>query len=149
MIGKTKIIATIGPATSSKEKLTALMKNGVNVCRLNFSHLSHEMAKKIISNIKAVNLNLHVHTAILADLQGPKIRVGDFEKPLELKNGSDIVFCTKKKKDTIYINYINFAKDVKPKDKVLLDDGKLKLEVISTNKKDTVLLRVVFGGALQ
>jgi len=149
MIRKTKIIATIGPATSSKEKLTALMQKGVNVCRLNFSHLSHEIAKKIISNIKEVNLNLHVHTAILADLQGPKIRVGDFEKPLKLKKGSEIVFCTKKKKDTIYINYNNFAKDANPKDKVLLDDGKLKLEVISTNNKDTVVLRVVFGGVLQ
>lgn len=148
MIRKTKIIATIGPSTSSKEKLTALMEKGVNVCRLNFSHLPHEKAKEIISNIKEVNLKLHVHTAILADLQGPKIRVGDLKKPLKLKKGSKIVFCTKNKKGTVYINYKNFAKDVKPKDTVLLDDGKIKLEVVKTNKKDTVALKVVFGGDL-
>ena len=149
MIRKTKIIATIGPSTSSKQMLKALIQKGVTVCRLNFSHLSHEDAKKIISNIKEIKQELNVHTAILADLQGPKIRVGDFEKPINLKRGAEIVFCTKKKKDTIYINYNDFAKDIKPKDRVLLDDGKLKLEVVSTNNKDTVVLKVIFGGFLQ
>ncbi|MDA0890167.1 MAG: pyruvate kinase [Bacteroidetes bacterium] len=148
MIRKTKIIATIGPATSSKEMLKALIQKGVTVCRLNFSHLSHEKAKEIISSIKEINQELHVHTAILADLQGPKIRVGDFEKPINLKKGAEIVFCSKKKKGTIYIDYNDFAKDVKPKDRVLLDDGKLSLEVVSTNKRDTVVLKVVFGGFL-
>ena len=148
MIRKTKIIATIGPKTSSKEKIKQLIEKGVNVCRLNFSHLSYEDAQKIISNIKAANQELGVHTAILADLQGPKIRVDDFEKPIKLKKGKEIVFCTKKRKNTIFINYNGFAKDVKPKDKVLLDDGKLRLEVVSTNKKDKVVLKVVFGGVL-
>ena len=148
MIRKTKIIATIGPKTSSKEKIKQLIEKGVNVCRLNFSHLSYEDAQKIISNIKATNQELGVHTAILADLQGPKIRVDDFEKPIKLKKGKEIIFCTKKRKNTIFINYNGFAKDVKPKDKVLLDDGKLRLEVVSTNKKDKVVLKVVFGGAL-
>ena len=148
MIRKTKIIATIGPKTSSKEKIKQLIEKGVNVCRLNFSHLSYEDAQKIISNIKATNQELGVHTAILADLQGPKIRVDDFEKPIKLKKGKEIVFCTKKRKNTIFINYNGFAKDVKPKDKVLLDDGKLRLEVVSTNKKDKVVLKVVFGGVL-
>ena len=148
MIRKTKIIATIGPATSSKEMLKALIQKGVTVCRLNFSHLSHEKAKEIISSIKEINQELHVHTAILADLQGPKIRVGDFERPINLKKGAEIVFCSKKKKGTIYIDYNDFAKDVKPKDRVLLDDGKLSLEVVSTNKRDTVVLKVVFGGLL-
>ena len=149
MIRKTKIIATIGPATSSKVMLRKIIKRGVNVCRLNFSHLEHAIAKEIISNIKEINQELNVHTAILADLQGPKIRVGVFEKPIQLKKGEKIIFSTKKKKDTIHINYINFAKDVKPKDSVLLDDGKLALEVLSTNKKDTVVLKVIFGGLLQ
>ena len=149
MIRKTKIIATIGPATSSKEKLKSLIQKGVNVCRLNFSHLSYEDAKEVISNIKEINQELNIHTAILADLQGPKIRLGDFEKPIKLKKGIKIVFCTKKKKDTIYINYNNFAKDVKPKDRVLLYDGKLGLEVVSTNNRDVVVLRVVFEGLLQ
>jgi pyruvate kinase len=149
MIRKTKIIATIGPATSSKEMLKRVIQRGVNVCRLNFSHLSHEKAKEIIASIKEVNQELHVHTAILADLQGPKIRVGEFNKPIQLKKGEEIIFCSKKKKDTIHINYKDFAKDVKTNDRVLLDDGKLALKVISTNKKDSVILKVVFGGLLQ
>ena len=71
----------------------------------------------------------------MADLQGPKIRVGEFEKPIKLTKGTEVVFSTKSKKNTIYINYQNFAKDVKTKDRVLLDDGKIALEVVSTNKK--------------
>ncbi|MBT6965184.1 MAG: pyruvate kinase [Flavobacteriales bacterium] len=149
MIRKTKIIATIGPATSSKEMLKKIISKGVNVCRLNFSHLTHDDAKEIISNIKEINQELHVHTAILADLQGPKIRVGEFKNPLNLVKGNEVIFSTKDKKDCIYINYQNFAKDVNAKDKVLLDDGKLALKVVSTNKKDTVVLKVVFGGLLQ
>ncbi len=149
MIRKTKIIATIGPSTSSKEMLKKVIKKGVNVCRLNFSHLSHDIAKQIISNIKEINQELHVHTAILADLQGPKIRVGDFTKPIKLIKGHEVVFSTKEKKNTIYINYKNFAKDVNVNDVVLLDDGKLTLKVVSTNKKDTVFLKVVFGGFLE
>ena len=149
MIRKTKIIATIGPATSSKKMLRKLMQSGVNVCRLNFSHLPHDTAKEIITNIKEINQELHVHTAILADLQGPKIRVGEFKEPIKLIKGKEVIFSTKKKKDTIYINYNDFSKDVKVKDKVLLDDGKLALEVVSTNKKDEVKLKVVFGGLLQ
>ena len=148
MIRKTKIIATIGPKTSSKKMLSSLIQKGVNVCRLNFSHLSHEAAKEIISKIKEINHEQNVHTAILADLQGPKIRVGSFEKPIRLKKGEQIVFSTKKKKNTIQINYKKFPKDVKQKDKVLLDDGKIGLEVLKTNKKDTVFLKVVFGGIL-
>ena len=149
MIRKTKIIATIGPATASKKMLRKIIQKGVNVCRLNFSHLSHSVAKEIIANIKEVNQELHVHTAILADLQGPKIRVGEFDKPIQINKGEEIVFSTKKKKDTIFTNYQNFAKDVKANDRVLLDDGKLALEVISTNQKDTVILKVIFGGLLQ
>tara|TARA_B110000967_G_scaffold91322_1_gene93901 strand:- start:121 stop:1536 length:1416 start_codon:yes stop_codon:yes gene_type:complete len=149
MIRKTKIIATIGPATSSKEMLRKIILRGVNVCRLNFSHLEHDAAKKIISSIKEINQELHMHTAILADLQGPKIRVGIFEKPIKLKKGEEVVFSTKKKKNTIHISYINFAKDVRVKDRVLLDDGKIVLEAKSTNKKDAVVLKVIFGGLLQ
>tara|TARA_B100001758_G_scaffold247879_1_gene268101 strand:+ start:89502 stop:90917 length:1416 start_codon:yes stop_codon:yes gene_type:complete len=149
MIRKTKIIATVGPSTSSKMMLKKLILKGVNVCRLNFSHLSHEKAKEIISKIKEINQELHVHTAILADLQGPKIRVGDFEKPIKLNKGDDVIFKTKKTKNSIYINYKNFARDVGVKNRVLLDDGKIILEVIHTNLKDTVKLRVVFGGVLQ
>ena len=149
MIRKTKIIATIGPATSSKIMLRKIIQRGVNVCRLNFSHLKHDEAKEIISNIKEINQELNVHTAILADLQGPKIRVGVFEKPIKLKRGGEVIFSTKIKKNTIHISYNNFPKDVSERDKVLLDDGKIALEVISTNKKDTVVLKVIFGGSLE
>ena len=90
MINKTKIIATIGPSTSSKEMLRKIIQRGVNVCRINFSHVSHSEAKEIIDNIKEVNKQIHAHTAILADLQGPKIRVGNFEKPIKIKKGSYI-----------------------------------------------------------
>ena len=96
MVRKTKIIATIGPATSSKDMIKALIQKGVNVCRLNFSHLSHKKAKEIISHVKLANQELNAHTAILADLQGPKIRLGDLEKPIKLKKGDEIVFSTKK-----------------------------------------------------
>lgn len=150
MIRKTKIVATIGPASSNKKTLKKMIMRGVNVCRLNFSHLSHEKAKEIISTIKEINQELHVHTAILADLQGPKIRVGEIEEKKRLKKGQEIVFSTKKSiKNTIYINYSNFAKDVKKGDRVLVDDGKISLQVIKTNNRNRVVLNVIFGGSLK
>ena len=150
MINKTKIVATIGPSTSSKEMLKKMIIRGVNVCRINFSHSTHEQAKEIIDNIKEVNKELNVHTAILADLQGPKIRVGTFDKPKKLKKGSYIYFNTNPKKtEDIYISYLNFPKDVKKGDRVLLDDGKLSLQVVETNQKNRVKLKVIFGGVLK
>ena len=150
MINKTKIIATIGPSTSSKEMIRKIIQKGVSVCRINFSHVSHVEAKEIIDNIKGVNKQIHAHTAILADLQGPKIRVGNFEKPIKLKKGSQIFFnTTKKQPNDIFISYSNFAKDVKKGDRVLLDDGKISLLVQNTNKKNRVKLKVVFGGKLE
>jgi pyruvate kinase len=150
MINKTKIIATLGPATSSKSMIKQLILRGVNMCRLNFSHLTHEQAKQAIVNIKEANKELHTHTAILADLQGPKIRVGIFEKPLQLKKGTIIQFSTNEKdKNSIFINYNQFAKDVKKGDRILLDDGKLSLLVEETDGKSKVKLKVVFGGLLQ
>ena len=149
MIRKTKIIATIGPKSSSKKVLVQMISRGVNVCRLNFSHLSHEKAKKIISNIKEINQELHVHTAILADLQGPKIRVGVLEKPIKLLKGKEVFFsANKKNRKAIFLNYSNLAKDVKKGDRILLDDGKITLKVASTNNKDIVNASVVFGGLL-
>jgi len=99
MIRKTKIIATIGPSTSSKEVLRKLILKGTTVCRLNFSHISHEKAKETISLVKEINQELQAHTAILADLQGPKIRIGDLLKPIRLKKGQEIVFTTRKIKN--------------------------------------------------
>jgi pyruvate kinase len=150
MINKTKIVATIGPSTCSREMLRKIVRRGVNVCRINFSHSNHQEAKEIIDNIKSINKELQTHTAILADLQGPKIRVGSFEKPIQLIKGSFIYFNTNKKnREDIYISYTNFPKDVKKGDRVLLDDGKLSLLVEETNEKNRVKLKVVFGGELK
>jgi len=150
VIRKTKIIATIGPASSSKSVLTKMISRGVNVCRLNFSHLSHEKAKEIIAKIKEINQELHVHTAILADLQGPKIRVGELVKPIKLTQGKEIIFSTsQKEKGAIHINYSSFVKDVKKGDRVLLDDGKITLRVTESNLRNRVKTKVIFGGLLQ
>ena len=149
MIRKTKIIATIGPAISTRPILKKIIQKGVNVCRINFSHTSHEKAREIISLIKSINQELDVHTALLADLQGPKIRIGALSKPIKIIKGEDFFITTNKlDKKGVFVNYKNFAKDVKPKDIVLLDDGKLRLHVVSTDKKSLVKTKVVFGGIL-
>ena len=149
MIRKTKIIATIGPATSSRAILKKLIQKGVNVCRLNFSHISHAQAKELILVIKSINQELNVHTAILADLQGPKIRIGLLANPKKIRRG-EIFFITTSKSNNkgVYVDYKRFAKDVKPKDVILLDDGKLRLKVISTDKNNLVKTEVIFGGIL-
>ena len=150
MINKTKIVATIGPSTSSKEVLRKIITKGVNVCRINFSHSTHEESKKIIDAVKEINQELHVHTAILADLQGPKIRVGSFEKEVVLKKNQEVFFNTRKNQKTdIFVDYRRLAKDIKKGDRVLLDDGKILLRALSTNNTNRVKLKVVFGGKLQ
>ena len=150
MINKTKIVATIGPSTSSKELLRKIITKGVNVCRINFSHSTHEEAKNIIDAVKEINKELHVHTAILADLQGPKIRVGSFEKDIVLKKNQEVFFNTRKNQKTdIFVDYRRFAKDIKKGDRVLLDDGKILLRVLSTNNINKAKLKVVFGGKLR
>lgn len=149
MIRKTKIIATIGPSTSSRAILKKLIQKGVNICRLNFSHVSHVRAKELISLIKSINQELNVHTAILADLQGPKIRIGLLANPKKIRRGEDFFITTSKSSNKgVYVDYKRFAKDVKPKDVILLDDGKLRLKVISTDKKNLVKTEVIFGGVL-
>ena len=149
MIRKTKIIATIGPATSERSVLKRIIEKGVNVCRLNFSHINHEEAKEIISTIKSINQELNVHTAILADLQGPKIRIGKLERPLKVKVGQEIVFTTKTpKKNQIFIGYKSFAMDVSSGENILIDDGKIKLKVVGSNNKDQIIARVVVPGVL-
>ena len=149
MIRKTKIIATIGPSTSSRAILKKLIQKGVNICRLNFSHVSHVQAKELISLIKSINQELNVHTAILADLQGPKIRIGLLANPKKIRRGEDFFITTSKSSNKgVYVDYKRLAKDVKPKDIILLDDGKLRLKVISTDKKNLVKTEVIFGGIL-
>jgi pyruvate kinase len=148
----TKIIATLGPATSTKDILRQLIYEGVDVFRLNFSHSKKEEHLKLIGLIKELNLELETNVAILADLQGPKLRVGEVENNLvNLAEGDIITFVIEKcigTKDHIYMSYQEFPEDVNVGEAILIDDGKIKLEVIETNKKDYVKAKVIYGGAL-
>lgn len=149
---KTKIVATIGPATASKKMLTNIINEGVNVCRINFSHGSHDDHKQVIDNIREINQETGKFTAILADLQGPKIRVGKIEgEGINLTNGEEITFTNTEcigTKEKVYISYESFATDVSPGENILLDDGKLLLQIKATNNKDEVVAVVKHGGIL-
>ncbi len=150
---KTKIVATIGPATESKEMLSKIINTGVNVCRINFSHGTHENHKKVIDNIREINKEQGLYTAILADLQGPKIRVGQIkDNGVVLKYGEEIIITSKEcigDASKIYISYQNFPKDVSAGEFILLDDGKLKLEIKSSNNEDEVVAIIRHGGILR
>ena len=149
---RTKIVATIGPASAPKETLMQMVKAGVDVIRLNFSHAAYDAHKSAIDNIRAIDQELGTNTAILADLQGPKLRIGEVENNgVELINGDNIVITTTAQVGTaerVSTNYKTFAADVKPGEAVLLDDGKLHLEVLSTNGKDEVICKIIHGGTL-
>tara|TARA_B100000989_G_scaffold133457_1_gene99122 strand:- start:1729 stop:3156 length:1428 start_codon:yes stop_codon:yes gene_type:complete len=151
-IKKTKIVATLGPASSSKEVIKEMMNSGVNVFRINFSHASHEDALKRINIIRDLNEELGFHVAVLADLQGPKLRVGEMKENTVLNKGAVVTFTSKKLREgsanSVFMNYPLFAKDVNSGERILLDDGKLILEVVETNKSDTVLAKVIQGGVL-
>jgi pyruvate kinase len=149
---QTKMVATLGPSTSSKDILRKMIFEGVDVFRLNFSHSKKEEHLKLINLIKELNLELDTNVAILADLQGPKLRVGEIENNLiQLTEGDILTFVTEKcvgNKDQIYMSYQEFPEDVNVGEAILIDDGKIKLEVIETNKKDRVKAKVIYGGAL-
>lgn len=149
---RTKIVATLGPASASKETLLSMIKVGVNVCRLNFSHGSQADHQKVIDLIRDINQKYKIHVGILADLQGPKIRIGMVKDGgVKLINGSQIEITTNEMvgdEKQIYITYPNFPKDVRAGEIILLDDGKLQLRVLDTNNKDTVNCEVVHGGIL-
>lgn len=149
---RTKIVATIGPACSEIHNLRSLFLAGVNVCRLNFSHGAHEEHLAVIENIRTLNKELKSKVAILADLQGPKIRIGDMQNNgVELKSGHKFTLTNHKcvgDAEKAYLSYQDFPLDVEIGDNVLMDDGKLKLEVIDTNRVDTVVTRIVHGGIL-
>jgi pyruvate kinase len=149
---KTKIVATIGPASSSKEMILELIKAGANVFRLNFSHGSHDQHQQVINNILEINEKYNVHAGILADLQGPKLRVGKIENNALAITPGDILTFTNEEcignKDKIYMSYEPFAQDVEPGEKVLVDDGKVVLEVVETDKMSIVKLKVLFGSTL-
>jgi pyruvate kinase len=152
-IKKTKIVATLGPASSSRETIKAMMESGVNVFRINFSHADHKDVLERIQIIRELNVSLGFHVAILADLQGPKLRVGKMKEGTIVKEGQEVAFTTEQVSvgtaEAIYMNYKQFPKDVSAGERVLLDDGKLVFEVISTDKKTSVHARVVQGGPLK
>jgi len=148
----TKIVATVGPASRSYDALLNLAKAGVDIFRLNFSHGSHNDHQEVIQRIVRLNEELDSHIGILADLQGPKLRVGTIkDEPLMLERGDEITFVNEEcegTKEAIYMSYQKLAKDVQPGEVILVDDGKIQLEVLSTNKADTVKLKVLHGGPL-
>jgi len=149
---RTKIVATMGPASAKKDVLLAMIKAGVNVCRLNFSHGKPEDHKVVIDLIREINEQYKTNVGILADLQGPKIRIGLVKDGgIHLVNGTHIKITTHEcigNDEQIYITYDTFPQDVQANEIILLDDGKLQLRVIETNKVDTVICEVVHGGIL-
>ncbi len=150
---KTKIVATLGPACSDKETLRKMIEAGVDVFRINFSHSDYEDVKQRIEIIRELNEEMGIYTAILADLQGPKLRVGVMAGEVVVAPGDEITFKTGKPfegtSETVYMNYAEFPRDVNPGERILLDDGKLIFEVVATNKKDEVQAKVIQGGPLK
>jgi pyruvate kinase len=149
---RTKVIATVGPASNTPEMLRKLLLAGVDTFRLNFSHGSHQSHLEAITRIRSINDELGMHAGIFGDLQGPKIRIGEvLEGGVDLIEGKDIYITTEKVLSTekkLYVDYPQFAQEVAAGDTVLLDDGQLELRVVSSNRKDTVKAKVVYGGRL-
>jgi pyruvate kinase len=149
---KTKIVATLGPACNTKEILKEMIIAGVNVFRVNFSHAVYDEITEKIRMIRELNNELDFNVAILADLQGPKLRVGEMENGVKLAEGDLFTFTTEKcigTQNYAYMTYQAFPNDVKVGENILVDDGKLLFEVLETNHKDKVTTRVLRGGKLK
>jgi pyruvate kinase len=147
-----KIVATLGPASSSEEVLLKMIEAGVNVFRVNFSHGDHETHRKTIALIQKINADYNYNVATLADLQGPKLRIGEVVEGESLVVGEEIEFTTEKVLGTaqrVYMNYKSFPSDVKANERILLDDGKLLLRVKETNGTNRVIAEVIQGGPLK
>ena len=149
---RTKIVATLGPASAKPDVLFSMFNAGLDVCRLNFSHGSQADHQEVLDTIRNLNEKYDYNVGILADLQGPKIRIGKVkEGGIHLVNGARTVITTHEcigDEERIYITYETFPQDVKPGEIILLDDGKLQMRVIETNLKDEVVCEVVHGGIL-
>lgn len=151
-ITKTKIVATLGPASANKETMLAMINEGVNVFRVNFSHSNHEDAIEMFRTVRELNSELDLNIALLADLQGPKLRIGEVEEGVEINQGDKILFTNQEELGTaskVFMTYPHFATDVKVGERILLDDGKLALKVLRTNGIDEVETEVLQGGPLK
>lgn len=149
---KTKIIATLGPATDNKETMYQLIQAGVNVFRINFSHSSHADAIQMIKNIRELNAEHDYNVAILADLQGPKLRIGNVEEGAVVNPGDIITFSNVDEMGTakrVFMTYSQFPRDVKVGERILVDDGKILLKIVRTNGIDEVQAEVIHGGPLK
>lgn len=148
---KTKIIATLGPASSNRETIAELIKAGVDIFRINFSHADYDLVRTNVETIRQVNKEMGTSVGILGDLQGPKLRVGVVKEGSYLNPGDILTFTNEKiegDSKRVYMTYTQFPKDVKVGEKILIDDGKLVLEVVETNLKDTVKAVTIQGGPL-
>ncbi|OYW18239.1 MAG: pyruvate kinase, partial [Sphingobacteriales bacterium 12-47-4] len=149
---RTKIVATVGPACDSYEQLLELVRAGVNVFRLNFSHGTHEDKARIIDFIKEINVKEPYNISILADLQGPKLRVGEIENgSLPLEEGDILTFTNEKlvgNREKIFVSYPDLHKDVQPGEKILIDDGKIEVVVREITPDKMVRVEVTLGGVL-
>ena len=150
---KTKIVATLGPACSTKEIIKQMIESGVNVFRINFSHADYFDIEDKVQIIRELNEEYKYNTSILADLQGPKLRVGVMKNEVVLKKGDVITFSTKEEflgtSESVYMTYKSFPKDVNPGETILLDDGKLIFNVLETDREHEVKAVVVQGGPLK
>lgn len=151
-IRKTKIIATLGPSSSSPTTIEEMMLSGVDVFRINFSHANHSEIEKVISTIRSLNKKNNLYTSILADLQGPKLRIGNVEEGVNIVRDEIVKFCSEKKfignSKRVYVKYKRFAKDVKIGETLLIDDGKLIFKILETDNIYNVKARVLQGGPL-
>lgn len=151
-INKTKIVATLGPSTSEKETMFKMIEAGVNVFRINFSHSSHENAIDLIGKIRELNEEHNLNVAILADLQGPKLRIGDVEPGAVLEKGDTLTFSNVEEMGTakkVFMTYSQFPRDVKAGERILVDDGKIVLKITHSNGIDEVKAEVIQGGPLK
>jgi len=150
---KTKIVATLGPACSTREIIKDMIDAGVNVFRINFSHADYDDVKTKIALIRGLNDEFGYTTAILGDLQGPKLRVGVMEDGVTVNDGDLITFTTAENiigtAQKVFMKYKNFPNDVNPGERILLDDGKLIFEIVETDKETEVIARVIQGGELK
>lgn len=150
---KTKIVATLGPATSTKEVLKGMLEEGANVFRINFSHADYKDVAERIKMIRELNEEFGYTAAILADLQGPKLRLGVMKEEVDVYPGDEIIFACGERfegtKERVYMTYDRFPQDAKPGERILLDDGKLIFEVVSTDGVSEVKAKVIQGGPLK